>query len=152
MAFVPDAFLAEQGLRKGDATPLGDGAAFRRLKEAAAGISSRSLSQCGGCSCNTAKVLACLGCQTFFCGCVGGDAVGSQFREALCQLGMVDLCPQAADRDSGEVLCLVAEDGERSFAYRTGVASDALESGALSAALDQDQDDQEAKPAGQRSL
>ncbi|OLQ08713.1 Inosine-guanosine kinase [Symbiodinium microadriaticum] len=136
MAFVPDTFLSEHGLGRGDATPLDDGAAFRALKESAKGLSARTLSQCGGCACNTAKVLSCLGCQTFFCGCVGGDVVASEFREALCQLGMVDLCAEAFDRDSGEVLCLVTDDGERSFAYRTGVASDALEAAALSAALD----------------
>ncbi|CAE7447121.1 pfkB [Symbiodinium sp. CCMP2592] len=39
-------------------------------------------------------------------------------------------------RPYAHVLCLVTDDGERSFAYRTGVASDALEAAALCAALD----------------
>eukprot|EP00439_Symbiodinium_sp_Y106_P032863 s749_g3.t3 len=167
MAFVPDTFLSEHGLGRGDATPLDDGAAvpasgatfqsninsFRftvklwpgTCKKLACFSSAKGVCEiplcphtvaCGGCACNTAKVLSCLGCQTFFCGCVGGDEVASEFREALRQLGMVDLCAEAPNRDSGEVLCLVTDDGERSFAYRTGVASDALEAAALCAALD----------------
>eukprot|EP00439_Symbiodinium_sp_Y106_P025739 s749_g3.t1 len=44
MAFVPDTFLSEHGLGRGDATPLDDGAAFRALKESAKSLSARTLS------------------------------------------------------------------------------------------------------------
>lgn len=136
MAYVPDSFLSEQGLPRGDATPFSDSNDFERLKAAAAAVSSSLVSQCGGCACNTAKVLACLGCDTAFCGSLGSNSVGQCFREGLFQYNLKDLTIQAKDVDTGEVLCLVTPDGERSFAYRTGVASDSLAAADLCEAID----------------
>eukprot|EP00434_Breviolum_minutum_P009677 symbB.v1.2.008519.t1/scaffold527.1/size293072/17 len=136
MAYVPDSFLSEQGLPRGDATPFSESNDFVRLKASAAAVSSVSVSQCGGCACNTAKVLACLGCDTAFCGSVGSNSVGQQFQDGLAQYGVKDLTIQAKDLDTGEVLCLVTPDGERTFAYRTGVASDSLVASDLCGAID----------------
>lgn len=62
--------------------------------------------------------------------------MGSEFRAALLRYGVQDLTVQAAAKDTGEVLCLVTPDGERSFAYRTGVASDGLRAQELCEAVE----------------
>lgn len=131
---VDEAFLDSRNLPKGDATPFLNSKAFGTLKSDALEISSRAPTKgCGGCACNTAKVLACLGCHTGFCGGIGSDEVASALRQGLGTLGLADLT-EASDAATGEVLCFVTPDSERTFAYSPG-ASASLTCAGLSHAL-----------------
>lgn len=130
MVRVDRAFLAAHSLRPGDATALATASAFAELKAAAALASSERVVTCpGGCACNMAKVLARLDCATAFCGGLGVDAAAATFCEGLRHHGIENLTAAAA-LETGEVLCLVTPDGERTFAYRSG-ASAALGAPAL---------------------
>eukprot|EP00933_Yihiella_yeosuensis_P062646 TRINITY_DN65620_c0_g1_i1.p1 TRINITY_DN65620_c0_g1~~TRINITY_DN65620_c0_g1_i1.p1 ORF type:complete len:359 (+),score=75.99 TRINITY_DN65620_c0_g1_i1:74-1150(+) len=142
MACVDEDFLRSNCLPKGDATPFSSDEVFSALKANACSASLRrpSKSGCGGCACNTAKVLACLGCRTGFCGGLGSDGVAQSFREALLRFGVDDLTEEVGSESgeavaTGEVLCLVTPDGERTFAYRQVSGSSLLTSAGLSKAL-----------------
>jgi len=147
MARVDDCFLEARTLPKGDATPMHDAGSFADLKAAAIAASLRPATQgCGGCACNTAKVLARLlgrdvnaGVVAFSGGIGRAGEATAAVRAGLVACEVLDLLAEADEGDpsgseTGEVLCLVTDDGERTFAYRSG-ASATLTSSALSKAL-----------------
>mmetsp|Transcript_11165 Transcript_11165/g.35040 ORF Transcript_11165/g.35040 Transcript_11165/m.35040 type:complete len:366 (-) Transcript_11165:49-1146(-) len=141
MVRVSEDFLAQHALPKGDATAVMDRTAFDRLKaEAAASSPQPAATGCGGCATNTAKVLAALGSDAALCGCLGRDEAAARFRKGFEACGMRDATVEAgaaeggAAAETGEVLCLVTPDGERTFVYRPG-ASAALTVAGLSSAL-----------------
>jgi sugar/nucleoside kinase (ribokinase family) len=78
----------------------------------------------GGASANTASVVAALGGKAGFFGKVGMDATGDLFLAAFRQAG-VELCcpPQQRNTDlSATCMILLADNGQRSMVYNSGVA------------------------------
>lgn len=132
---VPDGFPVLRGLAKGNATRVANAGKLKDLAaaalEAAGGAGPQAFSTAlGGCAVNTAKALVALGIPVAHCGAVGSDAAAGQLRQALVTHGIGDESvahrgngDPPAQMPSGEVLCLVTPDSERTFAYNTGVSA-----------------------------
>lgn len=131
--FVPESFLSQAStlgveLRKGDATKCENYAEITSLiglaKEASSKAegSTQMLNDCGGCVVNTAKVLASLGTTTTLIGTRGNDQTGLKFSDQLRAYGVQDFTIPLEEQ-TGEVLCFVTPDAQRTFAYFAGASS-----------------------------
>jgi len=82
----------------------------------------------GGCTCNTACVLAKLGVPTRLAGMVGNDPLSNAILGALKDQGIgVDFVVQSESLPISSVIVCISSNGERSFLYKDG-SSEAFDS------------------------
>ncbi|MDD5585514.1 MAG: adenosine kinase [Alphaproteobacteria bacterium] len=118
IAHVTHAFLDEHGI------PLDAGKAFdaETLQHIRSHLKDAQMAA-GGTAANAISIVAALGGKAGFFGKVGRDDVGRFFLDDFDQRGVKLCCdPLAAEGMSATCLCLLTEDGQRSFATHHGCA------------------------------
>ncbi len=119
IATVDDAFLEKFQLKKGvgvRVTPEVLQAMIAELKD--------PVYMAGGSVANTMACLRALGHDVCFIGKTGDDEAGHFFRKEFERTGVMFPNPPVPGGISGTCLCLNTKDGERSFAFTTGVCEE----------------------------
>jgi sugar/nucleoside kinase (ribokinase family) len=117
--FVSEDFIAKIPGKKGGMVPV-DYWIFRSLLEESGAPVNLSI---GGSSANTIKGLAHLGHQTAFVGKIGQDPAGEIFKKSLKELNITSLL-LPANSPTGQLVCFVTPDGERSFRNFLGASQE----------------------------
>jgi sugar/nucleoside kinase (ribokinase family) len=69
----------------------------------------------GGSCCNTIKGIASLGEKCGFIGKIGRDSVGQLYKDSMSARGVIPLMTEDAHQRTGEVVCLISPNGERTM-------------------------------------
>jgi len=69
----------------------------------------------GGSCANTIKGLASLGEKCGFIGKIGRDSVGQLYKDSMSQRGVIPLMTESINARTGEVICLITPNGERTM-------------------------------------
>ena len=119
---VPDSFLVEQGLKKGQFHMLEE-EKIAALVRAAHGY--RATMEAGGGVANTLVGVAQMGGSSIFYGNVGADDYGEQYIKKMKGSGVVTKIHRDLGK-TGMALAFITADGQRTFAANLGVACNFL--------------------------
>lgn len=116
---VSDDFLATLPGKKGGMEVVDYKTLTKILRDSKATPSTRP----GGCSTNVIRALAHLGHKTALIGSVGSDAAGKELVNHLKAIDITTLY-STTDKKTGQALCIVTPDGERTFCTFLGASAD----------------------------
>ena len=117
---VDEAFIQQEGLRKGTMQLMDEARADYLYRRAPAGVETG-----GGAAANTLAGLASLGGRTAFIGLVADDALGRIYRADMLATGIAFTTPPiTGGLPTGRCLSLVTPDAERTMNTYLGAATD----------------------------